>query len=56
MNSEKKQENHNPWFTFVSFLLGIAAIASTVAYFVNKRMLTKAYLKKWKDYDDCGWM
>lgn len=57
MNGDnKRQEHHNPWLTFVSFLLGIAALATTVAYFVNKRMTTKAYLRKWKDYDDCGWM
>ena len=49
MNFEKKTA-----ISAVSVLLGIAALASTIAYFVYRIYSNRAYNEKWKDYDDCG--
>lgn len=38
----------------VSFLLGIAVVATTAAYILYRYTSDKAYRKKWKDYDECG--
>lgn len=49
MNFEKKTA-----ISAISVLLGIAALASTVAYFVYRIYSNRVYNEKWKDYDDCG--
>lgn len=41
---------------FVSFLLGLAVVATTAAYILYKYSSDKAYRQKWKDYDECGLM
>lgn len=41
-------------FAILSILLGVAAIASTAAYFIYKILRDRAYKEKWHEYDDCG--
>lgn len=38
----------------MSVLLGIAAVASTIAYLVYRVYSDREYSERWKDYDDCG--
>ena len=52
-NNIESQKNQ---ITVISFLLGIAVIATTVAYILYKYASDKAYNIKWKDYDECGLM
>lgn len=40
--------------SIVSALLGVAAVASTIAYFVWHSYKDKLHREKWKDYNDCG--
>ena len=49
MNLEKKTA-----ISVISVLLGIAALASTIAYFVYRIYSNRVYNEKWKDYEDCG--
>lgn len=50
MNIFKEKDD----MTFLSALLAIAALASTMAYILYKIFNNKAYNEKWKDYNDCG--
>lgn len=51
-NTEKKHDIK--LMSTISVLLGLAAIATTVAYFIYRLFSEKAYNEKWKDYNDCG--
>ncbi|MDF2567985.1 MAG: hypothetical protein K0R90_1441 [Oscillospiraceae bacterium] len=42
------------YFSFVSLLLGVAAVATTLAYFGWKLYSEHQHNEKWKDYNDCG--
>lgn len=53
-NEEKKQHHEMKLMSIMSLLLGAAAIATTVAYFIYRFASEKAYNEKWKDYYDCG--
>ncbi len=52
MKSEKKHDTK--LMSIISVLLGAAAIATTVAYFIYRLYSEKAYNEKWQDYNDCG--
>ncbi len=56
---EIKKQSCREWnrlFSVVSVLLGVAAIATTAAYFLHKLASERAYHNKWKEYDECGIM
>lgn len=50
-NEQKKYLKH---LSTIRNLLGVAALASTLAFLIWKMFSDKAYKQKWKDYDDCG--
>ncbi|MEG0571215.1 MAG: hypothetical protein RR497_06180 [Oscillospiraceae bacterium] len=54
MKASEKIEVEKKQMPIISFLLGIAVIASAAAYIIYRYMSDKAYHEKWKDYDDCG--
>ena len=47
-------KNKNGVISLVSALLGIACIATSIAYLVWRGYNERAYREKWKDYNDCG--
>ncbi len=47
----KKKAEKKAFYTVMGAL--ILVVAST-AFFVYKLLDNKAYLEKWKDYDECG--
>ena len=42
--------------SFLTMVLGLAALVSAAAYFIYRYRSEKAYREKWADYDDCGVM
>ncbi len=40
--------------SIISFLLGVAAVASTLAYFLYRLHSNRMHEEKWRDYEDCG--
>ena len=51
---EQKNKRELKMMSTVSVLLGLAVVATTVAYFIYRIFSEKAYNEKWKDYNDCG--
>ena len=49
-----KKEDQKKTISVVSILLGIAAVASTLAYLLYRAHAKKVYEEKWRDYEDCG--
>ena len=49
-----KKEDQKKTISVVSILLGIAAVASTLAYLLYRAHCKKVYEEKWRDYEDCG--
>lgn len=47
-------EKRHMLLTALSMLLGMAAIASTVAFVLSRISLKKAHEAKWQEYDECG--
>lgn len=47
----KKDAENKAFYTIMGAL--ILVVAST-AFFVYKLLNNKAYLERWKDYDECG--
>ncbi|MCL2089268.1 MAG: hypothetical protein FWH14_07270 [Oscillospiraceae bacterium] len=44
----------NKLFRIMTTLLAIAAVTTTVAYFIFRSVSNNAHKRKWRDYDDCG--
>ncbi|MGN0605592.1 MAG: hypothetical protein ACI4JM_03625 [Oscillospiraceae bacterium] len=40
--------------TVSTLLLSVAVIISVTGFFISKIKKNKAYIEKWKDYDECG--
>lgn len=40
--------------SIISLLLGVAAVASTLAYFFYRSYSNRLHEEKWRDYEDCG--
>ena len=40
--------------TISTLLLSLAVIISVTGFFISKIKKNKAYIEKWKDYDECG--
>lgn len=40
--------------SILTLLLGVAAVATTLAYLVFRICDDRSYQRKWSDYDDCG--
>lgn len=40
--------------TISTLLLSLAVIISVTGFFISKIKKDKAYIEKWKDYDECG--
>ena len=49
-----KPENNKKKISFVSLLLGVAAIASTLAYLLYRSHNNRIHEEKWRDYEVCG--
>lgn len=49
-----KTENNKSKLSVVSLLLGVAAIASTLAYLLYRLHTERLHEEKWRDYEDCG--
>lgn len=39
---------------FITIMGALFLVAASTAFFVYKLLSNKAYLEKWKDYDECG--
>lgn len=52
-NEVAEQKSRGP-FSVISALLGAAAVATTIAYFIWRVYNDHQYHEKWKDYNDCG--
>lgn len=48
---EMRKSSFRSGFPVVASLL---LVVGAVAYIVFRTMSTRAYLEKWKDYDECG--
>ena len=40
--------------SMISLLLGIAAVASSLAYFLYRGYTKRVHDAKWRDYENCG--
>ena len=49
MESEKNNK-----LSIISLLLGVAAVASTLAYLLYRLHSNRLQEEKWRDYEDCG--
>ena len=48
------QPKNNGYISIITVLLGVAAVATTIAYFVIRVYNDHQHREKWKDYNDCG--
>ena len=44
----------NKKLSIISLLPGVAAVASTLAYFLYRLHSNRLHEEKWRDYEDCG--
>ncbi len=40
--------------TITTLVLAVTVIISVIGFFISKARKHKAYIEKWKDYDECG--
>ena len=48
------QPKNNGYISIITVLLGVAAVTTTIAYFVIRVYNDHQHREKWKDYNDCG--
>lgn len=53
-NNSVKAENSCPLGGSLPLLLAIFLAIGSVVYIMYKSWSNKAYIEKWKDYDECG--
>jgi len=40
--------------TITTLVLAVTVIIAVIGFFISKARKHKAYIEKWKDYDECG--
>lgn len=55
---DKKRENPENKALIIStittLVLAVTVVISVIGFFVSKARKDRAYIEKWKDYDECG--